>query len=281
MISKESFIRIISKNLALLTIFSVIALSSNFSYSHPAAWNHKEAKGIFINSLSYYSTKEFFDIEGKKQPQPKFSKYESQFYYEYGHADDVTLGINSRLQYLGQDSSGNSYGIDNVEIFARQRIYDDGEYVFSVQPLIKIPGIYQKNSRRFFGERQYDVELRLLGAKSFKAFDENHFVNLETAFRKREGSPSDEIRIDATLGMRARSDIMFLGQVFATFATKTQKSSTFLNVNSADYDAVKLQGSIVYELDKEKSLQFGLFQNIEGKNTGAGGGLIFSLWYNF
>lgn len=249
---------------------------------HAAAWNQSKGKSQIINTFTYYTTKRFFDASGDKQSQLRFTKLEYNPYAEYGVSDTLTLGINPSYQLLSQASNqGNLYnkGLADIELFLRRSLWKNDTTVFSLQPLIKIPSLNGGKGDPALSNNQIDTELRLLAGHSIKYWGQYHFANLELAYRKRWEAPGDEIRADGTLGLRWSDKNMLLCQSFNTFSLSNGGGALQL-ANSSDFDLNKLQASYVREISERLSLQSGVFTHIAGKNTGAGGGFLVSLWVN-
>jgi hypothetical protein len=247
-----------------------------------AAWTLPADKWELYQNAFYYRTTEFFDSNGNTRPQPRYSKYELNPYGEYGLNEGTTIGGSVALnlvQGTAATDSGNNYGIGDPTLFLRQRLWSDDSTVVSLQPLIKFPSYYTDELLPRSGAMQTDGELRLLGGHSFEWLGNNHFINLEAAYRKRMGDPSDQLRFDATLGLTLNDQWQLLPQL-SYINTPSRKAITpFTQSGEDDFDLLKPQLSAVYQLNETVALQAGLFQHIDGNNTGAGCGALFSLWY--
>lgn len=250
-----------------------------------AAWTLKKEEKRVINTVSYYTTKTSFDNSGKKISQDSFTKIENNIYAEYGIMDYLTVGLSQSFQYLEQkNESGKIWnsGPTDTEIFVRNLLLIYDTSVFSLQPLIKIPGFYSEEQEPRLGNKQVDLEIRGLFGHGFLYDGKDHFANLELAYRRRMEEPGDEVRFDATLGLRPRGDILVLLQSFNTLSVNSSSAASGLQLaNSTDFNANKIQVSVVKTLSDKYSLQIGGFQTLRGKNTGAGGGVMLSLWTNF
>ncbi len=270
---------------AFLTYFSIIAAIFFPVPAWTAAWTQPEGKTELIHNVFYYTTDESFDRAGNTIPQERFSKLEYNAYGEYGLREDVTVGASISTQYLrqaavvGEDDS--NLGIADVELFIRQRVWQNDAWVVSIQPLVKIAGPYDDRDTPQLGNGQMDMELRGLVGHTFSVAERYHFANLEVGYRKRFENPTDEVRVDGTLGMRFTEDWMVLAQTFNTLSIDSVAASPVLVTNSTDFDLHKLQLSVVHTIDDTWSVQLGGFQHVSGENTGAGGGAVFSVWMTF
>lgn len=185
------------------------------------------------------------------------------------------------------------------EIFARAKIFSGDNVVFSLQPSIKTPCILYSNGFFTVAKNTMDFEVRALAGYGFKwspdidlgfvkrpFAGQNHFINVETAYRKRHPQFSDQIKIDSTVGLRLNKDLLFMSHVFSTFSTGDEPvrgviGNDGLFVEKDDYYTVKAQASLVRQVTKNTSVQLGVFKEVLGTNSGNGLGATLSLWYSF
>ena len=251
--------------------------------AHAAAWTLKAGEGQILNNVYYYNSDRFIDSAGHGIEQPDYNKIEYNPYIEYGLSDSATIGISPSFQYVRQDIPGvdeENANLADTEFFFRKRLFFDGENVIALQPLVKIPGPYDKSDFPVLGQDQVDAELRLLYGRSFGQ-GLRHYVNLEAAYRFRAEAPDDELRFASTLGYRLNDRWQLLGEVNATISLGDDSAAAPLLANSLDYDLVKLQLSAIYWLTPLDALQFGLYHSVWERNTGEGGGFLISYWYRF
>ncbi len=149
-----------------ILIITFIGLIPSSSYA--AAWTQKKGKAQLILNTDEYSASRYYGPDGKSQDSgSNFSKYALSTFFEYGLKDDITIGLNpnfSSWQYrtiaqqngiidlrgCGIASTGNNRGVDGktieTEIFLRKQIYKGTNTVLSVQPLVKSPCVFIKDS---------------------------------------------------------------------------------------------------------------------------------------
>lgn len=260
-----------------------------------AAWTlEKDSIAIYTNAF-YYSTNAYFNEDSKRQNQPRYRKYELNIYSEYGWTDELTLGTSFSLDAVHGDAgvvstpslTGNiqtrysmwNYGLSDPSLFLRWRIWENESTVLSVQPWLKLPSLYLRDSLPRGGTTQSDMEMRLLGGHSFEWNNQYHFVNLESGYRKRFGHPSDQLRADISVGFRLSAQLMILSQLFTTWRLNVPDMTRFTQNTADDYNLVKPQLSAVYQLTQHTHLQAGAFYHAYGRNTGNGSGLLLSVWH--
>lgn len=244
------------------------------------AWVQDAGAWQVITTASHYSTKERFDNNGNRVSQPRYSKYEINPYIEYGMWDHTTIGANLFLQ-RAESSGQTNYGIGDTEFFARTRLWHNDKAVISIQPMIKLPGIYENRNTPKIGSDKMDVGASLIGGYSFDAIGMNHFSEIELGYRNRFGAPENQTIANFTLGSHVAQDWMVLAQSLNTFRAGYNAGAAYTQSSGDDYTLNKLQLSAVYKLNEQISLQGGGYHVLDGKNTGTGQGAIFALWTRF
>jgi hypothetical protein len=248
--------------------------------ANPGAWVQDKGAWQLITTASYYSTSERFDNQGNSVAQPRYTKYEINPYIEYGLWDHTTVGANLFLQQANNSARSN-LGISDAEFFARTRLWSDAHSVISVQPMIKLPGLYERRNQPKIGGDHMDVGLALIGGHSFNAFGFSNFAELELGQRARFGDPKNQYIANASIGSNVAQDWKIIAQSFNTIRAGSNAGAAFTQSSGDDYTLNKLQLSAVYKVNEQVSLQGGGYHVLDGKNTGSGEGLIFAVWTKF
>jgi hypothetical protein len=304
-----------------LIFFFLSSLYFTAPDSMSAAWTQNKGEGQLILNLSGYKSSSYYNDEFEiHKSNTKFTKFELNPFVELGVFDNLTVGINPTIQnwhfdkslesdtiydfrQCGVASSVDASTVDafyiDSEIFARAKVFSIENLVLSLQPLIKTPCILYINGFFTIAEDTIDFEMRALAGYGFKwspdidlgfvkrpFAGQNHFINVETAYRKRNPQFADQIKIDTSVGMRFNKDLLFMTQVFSTFSVGDEPvrgviGNNGLFVEKDDYYTVKAQASLVRQVTKNTSLQLGVFKEVLGKNSGNGVGATVSLWYSF
>lgn len=249
--------------------------------AHAGAWTQDPGHWQVITTADYYRADSRFDNAGNRKSQPVYTKYELNPYIEYGLRDGLTAGASLFLQHLN-DSSHTTSGLGDTELFLRQRLYDDGKYVFSVQPEVKLPSpeAYQSHTPSI-GSEHMDAGVRALGGVNYTLLGLKHYADVEAAYRHRTGGPHDQFFLAATTGLYINSRLTLMPQVFQTLRAQGGGSSSFTESPRDDYDLTRLQFSAVYQLDSGRAVQAGLFDDVLGRNTGRGIGGLVAYWKDF
>ena len=129
--------------------------------------------------------------------------------------------------------------------------------------------------QRTMGWETPTIESRMLAGYGFELGDWPAFVDLEVGYRYRLGVRApDELRGDATFGIRPFKHVQLLVQDFSTISVREPD-----DVDPYDYH--KLQGSVVYDLSEQGSVQTGGFATTSGRNALQERGVIAAVWYRF
>lgn len=266
-------------------LLSLCSVALTAGAAHAGAWLQPEGRGQIILNGYYYTADEFFNNQGQRRSQPDYVKYELNPYLEYGLTDTLTVGTNLSLQRAAQDiatgGQNTNFSLGDSEFFLRAPLWQEGNWMVSASPMIKLPSPESSNSVPKIGGTHPDAGLGISAGYGFGEGNSHHFANLDTMYRYRFGDPKDQINIAATLGWDLSPEWVLMPQIFLTYRVKSPQAATFTQSSGDDYNLVKLQLSAVYRWDASTSLQFGGFGDVDGKNTGVGRGTLFSLWRKF
>lgn len=308
-------------------LFFITAYFLNITSSFSAAWTQNNGSGQSIFTFNYYQSSHSFDTNlDRINSFAKFTKYEINPFVEYGLTNDITIGANPTLQYwkshgLADNTKSinfNSCGTANIknghnasgeildsEFFIRKKLLERGNVVLSLQPLIKTPCILFSDLGTSANWNSFEAEMRgLLGygfkwdkelqdGKSRPFSGQNHFLNLEATYRKRN-TLTDLVKIDGTAGFRFNESILLLGQFFSEIGTrkrnineidmsKQSPGTTVLYINR--FANIKFQFSGVVQTSKTTSLQLGIYTGayteIAENHFKGYQGIMLSLWKGF
>lgn len=247
------------------------------------AWTLPKGAGELYLTGNYYSADKYYNASGDDVSIPEFSKYELNPYYQYGYDNGLTVGVSAFLQQINQDlangAESDNWGLGNTEVFARWRAYEDRQWVVSIQPLVAFPTYYADDDPRA-GREDFDGEVKALAGFHFDAMGRSHYVDAGFGYRARLGDEHDQWRANMTLGLALNEKWTLMPQIDVARAVGgTGNGVSVAGVN--DYDLTKVQLSGAYKLDDQYTLQLGAFSHVDGENTGAGGGVLFSVWMHY
>lgn len=163
----------------------------------------------------------YFDAKGRRRSRGDYKKRELQLFTEYGVRNWLTLFGSASLQKISAEAGLRDIrkGPGRSEIGARARLWSEGGWIVSVQASGLMAGARGEASVAAIGETDDQVDVRGLVARSFELCGRPAFLDVAAGYRFRSGDPADEIRIDASVGVRLLDRLLVIGQSFNQIGT--------------------------------------------------------------
>jgi hypothetical protein len=250
------------------------------SAAHAGAWLLPKGHGLGIAQATYYTTSNYFDSDGNLQPQPRFSKYELQPYLEYGLLDNLTIGGSAYIQKVSQSGLDNK-GIADPELFVRAHLWSDEKQIISIQPLIKFSSDFKHDRSPRGGSNSTDMELSLLYGRTQKILTSNDYIDLRMGYRWRNHNLSDQLRVDATAGLKLTEQLEIIPAIRGLMATKPTDVTVYSENGELDYAVVKAELTGLYHLNDTQWVHATFFKPIQGVQTGNGYGVTLGFAQRF
>ena len=226
------------------------------------AWTRPPGEGFVSAGTSYYRTDEAVPYE----------ETTVALYGEYGVAEGVTLGgAVETVQPL--DAPIGFEGDLTLSAFAQARLRE-GE---AGDPLSAAIGVELPFGDPLIAQSPDDpaLDLRLLYGRGFGTRWGGAFVDLQGAVRLRFGEDADELRVDATAGLRPAARWLVMLQSFATLGLRNAEPG------GDDYDVLKLAPSVGYELVEDVTVLIGLEREVAGRGVALGSRARLAVWTTF
>ena len=205
---------------------------------------------LFVTGMSAAGDR-YFDSDGKLRSRGRYEKRELQLYGEYGVRDGLTAFGATAFQKISVEGFGTERreGLGRTEIGLRYRIWQGDGWIVSAQGSAGIAGAKESARLAVVGESDDQLDARALVAKTFEVFGKPAFIDLAAGYRVRSGDPANEIRLDATFGIRPAARWELMAQSFNTIGTGRWRGR--FPIWQQTY---KLQGLAIYELTRHVSL---------------------------
>ena len=254
----------------LATSFGVLALPSTAS---AGAWTLPAGAGQIMLTTTTGTSDHLFGFGSI----PRYNKTEMQALIEYGFTDRFTGILIPGLQHvdIAAPISAERTGLGYTELGGRYKVFQGDAWVVSGQATVRVPGTRDSSNPAAVGYTDFETDVRALFGYSFAVGSWPAFIDLQLAQRFRAGTPPDELRFDATFGVRPAPRWLVLAQSFNVMS-EGAGGPPF-----GRYDYYKFQLSGVYELTADWSVQAGAFTTYAGSNALQENGLIFGAWYRF
>lgn len=206
----------------------------------------------------------YFDRKGKLRARGDYAKQDLQLYGEYGALDGLTLFGSIAAQKIRAEDGATfrRKGLGRSEIGARARLWTDGAWIVSAQASGVLAGARASEGLAAIGETDHQFDARGLVARSFEVFGRQAFVDLAAGYRFRSGDPADEIRIDATFGVRAFDRLLLVAQSFNQIGTGRWKGPFPLKQRIH-----KLQAAALFDLTPNLQLVGAAFFSPTGRDA--------------
>lgn len=240
------------------------------------AWTQEKGNGLVIAQATYFSTDEYFDVDGNLTRQDRFRKWELQPYLEYGATDWLTVGGTAYLHRVGQSGSHN-HGIGDPELFARVRLWEWDNRVISLQPLVKLSSQYMRDALPRGGSRSTDMELSLLYGESFRLLSDQDYMDMRVGYRWRGRGLAPQWRTDIALGTHLTDTLQLVVAGRGVMAAEIDETALFRQDGEQDYDLMKGEVSLFYHFDQGRWVHATAYEHLAGFMAGAGRG--FTLGY--
>lgn len=264
-----------------LSVLLAALLSIPPSFLHAGAWVQPQGQALYIQNAYFYAAGEAFAPSGQRIDDAGFRKYEFNPYLEYGLSDDVTLGASLLLHYLEQDNASggllSNHGLGQAELFARYQLVHDDGLALAVQPLVALPAAYVRSDGPVAGREAWDAEMAFLAGYGFSLWGLHHYVDTAWAYRHRGGSAGDQYRVTAAAGLSVHERWRLVPEI--AWTGRAEGAGNLRSVSGQnDYELMRAQLSVQWELTERYTLQLGGFRHVRGEDTGAGGGVMAALW---
>lgn len=250
------------------------------THAYAGAWTQEKGAGLLIGQVTYFSSDQYYDLDGTTIDQPSFRKYELQPYAEYGLKDWLTVGGSAYLQRVSQAGDDN-YGLGDPELFARARLWQSADEVVAVQPLLKLPSYFGESGLPRGGSRSVDTELSLLYGRSGTQWGLPYYTDMRLGYRTRTRDLNPQWRVDVAMGVMLTEHWQIIPAFRSVVATKYNDNAPFREDGEQDYDLAKLELTSAYHFSDTQWLQATVFDHIAGAQTGAGRGFSLGIAQRF
>ena len=250
------------------------------------AWTLPQGTGQLIETL--YGWTGFGPPWGGNPPANQ-SRFDAQTYVQYGLTDTLTVYGETAFEHyaIGEPTPNTYNGLDYSGLGLRKKLWSTGEWVFSGEATVFIPGAHDSHAPAQEGNTGWAGEARLNAGRNFTlpsipglgwfpGIDAvPGFLDAEVAYRLRTEGPPDEWHGDLTVGFKFTPKIMLMLQDFTTVSMST---------NDPTFPAWRqsvVEASVVYALNDKWSFQVGLFSTVWTVRTNTEHGVAVSVWRNF
>ena len=238
------------------------------------AWTEPQGEGLAIETFYGWKGDGAPWGDGRRVSQNRF---DAETYLEYGLSDDWTIFGQMAIEryQLGQPTPNTYNGLDYSDIGLRRKLWSTGEWVFSGEAALLLPGAHDPSAPAQEGNTGGAGEARLSAGANFTLGRWPGFFDAELAYRLRTAGPPDEWHADLTVGLKPAPGWMLMLQDFATVSTASS------NREFPAWRSSIVEASLVVPLTAQWSLQLGLFTSVLAVKTNTERGAALALWRRF
>ncbi len=254
----------------------VTALFLAAAEARAGAWPKAPGEGQVILSTTYDTATRGFDAQGRLRDTVRYEKRELAAFVEYGLTRRFTFVGRVATQDVTIETpagrerkSGMAASEAGLRAVLMQRDHD----VLSVQASVAIPGNVENVLDMRLGEGGRDYEARLLYGRGFRLRGGHGFAEAQAGWRVRAGASPDEARLDLTMGWNS-GRWLGLAQAFTLRGRGARPPRR-------NYDATKLQASIVRDIGGGMFVQAGAFRTVAGHSVVQENAAFAALWRRF
>jgi protein XagA len=238
------------------------------------AWTLPQGSGLMIDTLYGWSGTGAPWGGGKGVPQTRF---DAQLYAEYGLTEDWTIFGQTAFEHyaLGRPTPNVYNGLDYSSIGLRRKLWASGEWVFSGEAILELPGATNPSAPAQEGNTGGAGEGRLLVGANFTLGPLPGFIDAQFGYRLRTAGPPDEWHGDLTVGFKPAPGWILMFQEFGVISAVSN------NPSFPAWRQCVVQASLVIPIVGPWSLQAGVFTSVWTVKTNTERGALLSVWRTF
>lgn len=262
------------RRLALL-VCAVLSLAAGGARA--GAWLPAPGAGVVILELLHSEADRAFGAGGGLRRAPQVTKTELSAYAEWGIAEGWAAIAQGTLQRkeIGGPRPDDRAGPDYTMLGLRARLAQGAWGVVSAEGAVRLPGADDASAPAQIGATDLEADARLLLGRDIAVAGRPGWAELQATFRHRAGAPADELRLDATLGLRPAPRWMVMAQSFGAVSVGAAEGGF------PESDSLKLRLSAARELPGGWTVQAGALATVAGRLTTRELGGFLALWRRF
>lgn len=220
---------------------------------------------ISANSISGFSRN--FDAQGRIRRSNTFSKTSLDVYAAHGLTENLTFVAATSTDRLVTKFANDPGSNINWNAMAglRMPLWRSDDSIVSVQALA--------GAGRETGRSGLMAEARLMAGHNLVVGGIPGFADAQLAWRQNAPGARQEIRFDATLGLKPHESVMVLVQVFTAYGMPHAGQERSVRL--------KAQFGLVWHIGETWSVQASAFHTFYGLNTALETGATLGVWRRF
>ncbi len=248
--------------------------------AYAGAWLQPKGESLVIGQISASQSCTIVRPDGNHISQPEYRQFTGSFYGETGVTDWLTIGFAANANDAEQQRNS-AHALTEPTLFARLPVWASTTQRLSIEPVWQAPRQLSRFDGITIGNPRSEFEVALDYGESQTVFGWDSFLDARLGYRARLGAPGDQWRGQLALGTRPLPDWLALLQAFATLRSDRTNAAAFTQSGADDYDQLRIQASVVWDISSVWSLQAGLYRDMAGRNLGLSNGITLGAWRRF
>jgi hypothetical protein len=221
---------------------------------------------------------------------PANQSFDAQTYVQFGLTDSLTaFGETAFEHYAIGEATPNTYnGLDYSGLGLTQKLWSTGEWIFSGEATVFIPGAHDSKAPAQEGNTGWAGDARLNAGRNFTLGAIPARLRLVSRPRLRSRLPRCGSRLSTPNGRSAGRVARRPDRRVQVHAQDHADAAGFYDgVDAADnrtfpaWRSSTVEASLVYALDDKWSLQLGMFSTVWTVKTNSEHGAALAVWRNF
>lgn len=239
-------------------------------------WTLPAAELRLTTTYSYSDAVDALDHDGERDLDGDFYMHELAILIEYGATEYMTLIAQPHIRWV--DEAGvTEEGHSHSDLGIRLRLGGGDTDIISVQATVTLPGDIDTFDNVVLNQGDIEYEVRGLYGARFDLHGIPAFLNLEGAYRWRDGGPADEWHADFAFGWQPRRDLDVIVESLNVWG-EGQGDDPLIYPYFRQHQA---RGSFLMHLSPNFALQVGGYYTWDGQNVIAEDGGFVSGRYSF
>ncbi len=255
-----------------------------FGYAPPAdasPWPRDPWRVFLSSGSDYFSARGDFAFDpppAENRDDDRFERIATTHYAELGLP--LNMQANFKLIYSTAtirtpETMIRSAGLAEIEGQLQYAIFQNRHDVLSVAALVGRINSLSAGVRPQLQSDGLDGGVKLLYGRTLTTKPVKFFMTAEAGYRRRFGTPADQVTLDLKLGFEPMSRLLLLVDGFNSLSLRNE------DPGGADFDIYKIQPSVAFRVWRDAWLQAGFNHEIEGRNVVTGNALFLNIWSSF
>ena len=245
--------------------------------AHAGAWNKPAGEGQAILGAAALEGDYTFRSTGRLAKTPPYRKAEASLLVEYGITDWLQVNLKPAAESVsvGPPTRARISGLGDSEVGLQLRAFTWGTATYGLRATAIAPGHPGSRNPAAIGHARAGAQVDLVNGVSFNLGPWPSFIEGAAGLRLTPRAQGLEWRGETTFGVRPAPAFMVLLKSF-TIISLDAPAAPLRRAASQ-----KGQVSLVYEIDRNWSVEAGAFTTIRGVNALRERGLVASVWRRF